>query len=167
MDSFKKLAGVKTLLIDDNKIVRDTLALAFAYKKCFIEAVASAEAGLRAIEREHFDVIICDFSLPGINGVEFFQQAVRSHPNAIRILISGYGHDETIAEAFEAGVHEFMKKPFSLTALADQLAPHVDRYLAAKRDRPEFDEKKNELKGNRTIPPGVREELSLYRLNPV
>jgi DNA-binding NtrC family response regulator len=127
MDSFKKLAGLKTLLIDDNQIVRDTLTLAWAYKKCFIKAVATAEAGLRALETEHFNVIICDFRLPGINGVEFFKRAVQSHPDTIRVLISGYGNEETIAEAFEAGVHEFVKKPFSLTSFVDQLIPHVDK----------------------------------------
>lgn len=166
MDSFKKLAGLKTLLIDDNQIIRDTLPLAWAYKKCFMKAVATAEAGLRTLKREHFDVIICDFSLPGINGVEFYKQAIQSHPDAIRVLISGYGNEETIAEAFEVGVHEFIKKPFSLTEFLDKLAPHVDKYLAGKRERPEPAENKTVFKCNKTIPPGVKEERSSYRLNP-
>jgi len=166
MDSFRKLAGVKTLLIDDNQIVRDTLTLAFSYKKCFIKAVATAEAGLRALEKEHFDVIICDFRLPGINGVEFFKRAMQSHPDTIRVLISGYGNEETIAEAFEVSVHEFMKKPFSLTEFVDQLIPHVDKYLAGKHDRPDTAEKKTVFKCNQTIPPGVEEKLSIYRLYP-
>ena len=166
MDSFKKLAGLKTLLIDDNQIVRDTLTLAWSYKKCFIKAVATAEAGLRALETEHFDVIICDFRLPGINGVEFFKRALQSQPDTIRVLISGYGSEKIIAEAFEVGVHEFMKKPFSLTALVGQLVSHVDKYLAGKRDRPEPVEKNNGFKCNRTTPPGVKDELSIYRPNP-
>ena len=103
MDSFKKLAGLKTLLIDDNQIVRDTLILAWVYKKCFIQAVASAEAGLSTLEKEHFDVIICDLRLPGINGVEFLKQAIQSHPDTIRVLFSGYGSEEIVAEAFEMG----------------------------------------------------------------
>ena len=165
MDSFRKLASVKTLLIDDNKIVRDTLSMFFANKKCFIKSVATAEAGLDALETEHFDVIICDFRLPGINGVEFFKQAIQTHPDTIRVLISGYGNEETIAEAFDVGVHEFMKKPFSLISFVDRLIPHIDKYLAGKPDRPEPAEKKTDFKCNKTIPPGVKEELSIYRLN--
>lgn len=166
MDSFRKLAGVKTLLIDDNKIVRDTLTMFFANKKCFIKAVATAEAGLRALEREHFDVIICDFRLPGINGIEFFKQAIQTHPDTIRVLISGYGNEETIAEAFDVGVHEFLKKPFSLISFVDRLIPHIDKYLAGKLDRPEPVEKPPGYECNKSIPPGVKEELSIYRLNP-
>ena len=165
MDSFRKLASVKTLLIDDNKIVRDTLTLAFGHKNCFIKAVATAEAGLRALEREHFDVIICDFRLPGINGVEFFKQAIQSHPDTIRVLISGYGNEETIAEAFDVGVHEFMKKPFSLISFVDRLIPHIDKYLAGKFDHPEPAENTTGFKSSKTIPPGVKEELAVYRLN--
>jgi DNA-binding NtrC family response regulator len=166
MDSFRKLAGLKTLLIDDNKIVRDTLTMFFTNKKCFIEAVATAEAGLRALEREHFDVIICDFRLPGINGVEFFKQAIQSHPDTIRVLISGYGNEETIAEALDMGVHEFMKKPFSPISFVDRLRPYIDKYLAGKFDGPEPVEKSPVYKCNKTKPPGVKEELSIYRLIP-
>ena len=166
MDSFRKLAGLKTLLIDDNKIVRDTLTMVFAHKKCDIKAVTTAEAGLRALAAEHFDVIICDFRLPGIDGVEFFKQTAQTHPNTIRVLISGYGNEETIAEPFDAGVHEFMKKPFSFISFVDRLIPHIDKYLAAKLDRPEPVEKKTGYKCSKTIPPGVKEDLSIYRLIP-
>lgn len=153
MDSFKKLAGLKTLLIDDNELVRDTLTMVFAFKKCFITAVASAEEGLRALEGERFDIIICDFRLPGINGVEFFQQAVKSHPHTVRVLISGYGNDEAIAKAFEVGVHEFMKKPFSLMAFVEQLGPHVDNYLAGKLNHPKPTGKKQHLKAKKNCRP--------------
>ena len=164
MDSFRKLAGLKTLLIDDNQLVRDTLTLAFRYKNCYIKAVATAEAGLRALEKEHFDVIVCDFRLPSLNGVAFFKQAIRSHPDSIRVLISGYGNEETIAAAIDAGVHEFVKKPFSLNTFVDRLKPHVDKYLAGKRDRPDSVEKKTAFKCRKTRPPGVKEEFSIYRL---
>lgn len=142
MDSFKKLACLKTLLIDDDEVVRDTLTMFFAYKKCSIKAVASAEAGLRALEGERFDIIICDFRLPGINGVEFFRQIIKVHPDTVRVLISGYANEEIITEANEGGVHEFMKKPFSLIELLEKLIPHVDKYLAEKLNLPQPTPKK-------------------------
>lgn len=151
MHPFSKLKGLKTLLIDDDEIIRDTLTMVYAFNKCFIKAVATAEEGLRALEGERFDIIICDFRLPGINGVEFFQQMIKFHPDTVRVLISGYGNEETIAEASEVGVHEFMKKPFSLTAFVEQLIPHVDKYLAGKLNLPEPVKKKTVFKGKRTI----------------
>jgi len=129
MDSFKKLADLNTLLIDDNAVIRNTLTRVYAFYDCPIEAVATAEEGLRAMEGKYFDVIICDFHLPGINGVEFFRKLTDSHPQAVKVLISGSGNEEAIAGAFEAGVHEFLKKPFSLATFIERLTPHVDGYL--------------------------------------
>ena len=153
MDLFRKLTGLKTLLIDDNEIVRDTLAMVFAYKKCFIKAVATAEEGLRALEEEGFDIIICDFSLPGINGAEFFRRVMAAYPDTVKVLISGYADENTVAQALEMGVDAFLKKPFSLFALLEQLAPLAEKYQAAKGSRHHLHEKKTTFKINKKLKP--------------
>ena len=132
MDPFKKLEGLKTLLIEDNQIVRDTFTMVFAHKNCALKAVMNAEDGLRALEKERFDIIISDFRLPGINGVEFLKKAVDIQPHTVRVLITGYGNEEMINEVYRSGAHEFMQKPFSLNALLERLLPHIDKYNAAE-----------------------------------
>jgi DNA-binding NtrC family response regulator len=146
MDAFKKLAGLKTLLIDDNEIIRDTLTMVFAYKKCAIKAVATAEEGLATLRRERFDIIICDFGLPGINGAEFFRRVMASYPNTVKVLISGFAREDEVVEALEMGVGAFIKKPFSLIVLLEQLTPLVDKYQAANRNHRHPQEKKTTLK---------------------
>ena len=126
MNQFLILKKLKTLLIDDNVIVRDTVQMIFARKGCLIKAYETAEEGLQALEKERFDIIISDLKLPGIDGVEFFKRAMRSHPDTVRILISGYGDQSTISEAFEIGVHALISKPFSLTAFLEKLMPYVE-----------------------------------------
>ena len=128
MNQFLKLKNLKTLLIDDNVVVRDTLRMIFAQKGCPLKAYETAEEGLQALQNERFDIIISDLQLPGINGVEFFKQAMRFHPDTVRILISGYGDQTTISEAFEIGVHAFIKKPFSLTIFLEKLMPYVEEH---------------------------------------
>jgi DNA-binding NtrC family response regulator len=128
MNQFLKLKKLKTLLIDDNVTVRDTMRMIFAQKGCPLKAYETAEEGLQALERERYDIIISDLKLPGINGVEFFKRAMRSHPDTVRILISGYGDQSTVSEAFDIGVHAFIKKPFSLTIFLEQLMPHIEKY---------------------------------------
>jgi DNA-binding NtrC family response regulator len=71
---------------------------------------------------------------------------VEAHPQTIRVLISGNGNEETIMEASDIGVHEFMKKPFSLMAFSERLIQHVDRYLDEKPDGPGPSEKKRRIK---------------------
>ncbi len=75
MDPFRKLAKMKTLLVDDNELIRDALSLVFMNKGCFLQATETAEEGLRTLEKESFNIIISDLKLPGIDGLEFFRQA--------------------------------------------------------------------------------------------
>ena len=146
MDSFKKMAGMKTLLIDDSDVVRDTLTMVYAFKNCFIRAVSNAEDGFDALEQEHFDIIICDFKLPGINGVQFFERVIELYPDSVRVLISGYGNDEIISRATETGIHAFIEKPFSLIAFLERLGPLIDKYCCGELNPNSCGEKKTSFR---------------------
>ena len=127
MDLFQKITTLKTLLIDDNQTIRDAFQMAFEKKGCFLKAVESAEEGLYVLKNEKFDIIICDLRLPGIDGVEFFKQAILTHPKTVRVLISGYGNEKVVHEAFDIGVHAFLAKPFTLTALLEELTVQIEK----------------------------------------
>ena len=73
-------------------------------------------------------MIICDFSLPGISGTEFFRRIGAACPNTVKILISGFAGEKAVAEALEMGVDAFLKKPFSALALLELLTPQVARH---------------------------------------
>jgi DNA-binding NtrC family response regulator len=127
MNPFNELKRVKTLLVDDDELIRDALCMAFKNKGCFMRSAESAEEGLDAIKEEQFDVIISDFRLPGINGLDFLKLAAVTHPHAVNILITAYRDEYMLSEAIRVGVTEFIEKPFSVKVLVNLLA------LALKR----------------------------------
>jgi DNA-binding NtrC family response regulator len=127
MNPFNELKQVKTLLVDDDELIRDSLSIAFKNKGCFIRAAESAEEGLKAIKEEQFDIIISDFRLPGINGLDFLKLATVTHPNAVHILITAYRDEYMFSEAVRMGVAEFIQKPFSVKALVALLALSLKR----------------------------------------
>ena len=122
MNPFNELKRVKTLLVDDDELIRDALGMAFKNKGCFMRAAESAEEGLDAIKEEQFDVIISDFRLPGINGLDFLKLAAVTHPHAVNILITAYRDEYMFSEAIRVGVTEFIEKPFSVKVLVNLLA---------------------------------------------
>jgi DNA-binding NtrC family response regulator len=127
MNPFKELKQVKTLLVDDDELIRDALAMAFKNKGCFMRAAESAEEGLNAIKEDQFDVIISDYRLPGINGLDFLKLAAVTHPHAVNILITAYRDEYMFSEAIRMGVAEFIEKPFSVRTLAALLAVSLKR----------------------------------------
>ena len=122
MDPFSKIKKMKTLLIDDDELIRDSLSMVFLNKGCFLMAVESAEEGLCAIQKKQFDIIISDFILPGMNGIDFFKQAAINQTNTANVLIAGNISPKKLSEINEAKVNDFVQKPFSVTALAHTLA---------------------------------------------
>ncbi len=141
MDPFRKLIKLKTLLVDDDELIRDAFRLRFMNKGCFLKVTETAEEGLRALEKESFDIIISDLKLPGIDGLEFFRHATVSQPNTVKVLITAYGDENVIPRAFGIGVHEFIEKPFTIKKLIASLAMLVEKHNEmgnkADPDKPE------------------------------
>lgn len=133
MDRLPEFTKLTTLLVDDEQLIRDSLRLAYVNKGRFIKVVGSAEKALRILEKVSFDIIISDFKLPGLNGLEFLKQVRMSHPNTVTILISANGNDQVIESAYEIGVHDFLQKPFSLKTLWATLAMHVQKRNGGKK----------------------------------
>ena len=122
MNSFNELKKLKTLLVDDDELIRESLKMAFRAKGCAMRVAETAEEGLEAIAEEGFDIIISDYRLPGINGLEFIKQAAVIQPRAARFLITAYRDDHIISKAVRIGVNEFIEKPFSVKTLVALLA---------------------------------------------
>ena len=127
MNPFNELKQVKTLLVDDDEFIRDSLKIAFTNKGCYLRAAETAEEGLQAIKEEQFDIIISDFRLPGMNGLDFLKLATLTQPQAVNILITAYRDEYCFSEAIRIGVTEFIEKPFSVKALVALLALSLKR----------------------------------------
>ena len=125
MRAFNNLKKLKTLLVDDDELIRDSLRIAFQAKGCFMRTAESAEAGLKALEEEHFDIVISDFRLPGTNGLEFFKLAHVCLQDTITVLITAYRDKDISSEASKIGIHDFIEKPFSIGLLVQSLAELV------------------------------------------
>ena len=112
MDVFHKLKNKKILLIDDDEWIRDSLSLFFEAEGCRILALETAEEGIKELNRRTYDIIIADYRLPGIDGLEFLRQVKESHPAAVKILITAYSNEILVTEAKKIGIQDLIAKQF-------------------------------------------------------
>ncbi|UCD82290.1 MAG: response regulator [Desulfobacterales bacterium] len=113
MDIFSKLRNMKILLIDDDEWIRDSLSIFFEAEGCRIVSVETAEEGLEALRSQDYDIIITDYKLPGMDGIEFLRQIQGSQQNAKKVLITAYKSELVVEEAKKAGVQHLIAKPFT------------------------------------------------------
>ena len=119
--NYSPTLGNKILVIEDNAYVLEAFELIL--QSCGYEtfAVSTGEEALALIRKTPFDIIISDYRLPGMDGIDFFHQAKALTPNSTKILISAYGIEDIATKAGPAGVHFFFEKPFSIQTLIARL----------------------------------------------
>jgi CheY-like chemotaxis protein len=112
----------RILVIEDNDYVQEAFELTLQSSGLKALVVATAEEALEAVQHCSFDVIISDYRLPGMDGLEFFTVAAPCISTSTKVLISAYGFDDMGTDIRSAGVDHFVVKPFSIHRLLLQLA---------------------------------------------
>ena len=126
-NSYHKLKSLKTLLIDDDPFIRNSMELAFGQKGFPLRVVKTGEEGLRVLDQEAFDIVISDYRLPGMNGLDFFRQVISKNAKTIKVLISASVNHDAVATAYALGISDYLPKPFTLDALLATLVMHAKR----------------------------------------
>ena len=126
MDLFTKLKSMEILLIDDDEWIRDSLRLFFESEGCHLTALETAEEGMESLKSHNYDIIITDYRLPGMDGLEFLRKIRDTQPHAMKILITAYRSEKVIAEATGIGVHDFINKPFTTKSIEGSLSRLIE-----------------------------------------
>ncbi|MBN2532304.1 MAG: response regulator [Spirochaetales bacterium] len=117
--SIKPETTNRILVVDDEEILRN-LIVKFMKKEGY-EPIEASD-GKSAIELYRItnpQVVLSDVRMPGMDGITLLQKVKSIDPQAIFILMTGYGDEETVLEALRAGATNFFKKPFNFKEVSD------------------------------------------------
>ena len=118
----------KLLIVDDERNIRRSLERFF---QSLGHTVITAEGGPQAAELiagQPFDLILTDYKMAELNGLELIVEARRRQPSCLVILMTAYATVENAVAAMKAGAYDYVTKPFSL----DQIQHTVERALELK-----------------------------------
>jgi PAS domain S-box-containing protein len=118
-------AAGRVLLVDDDHLVRETLAAQLEAEGYFVLSVSGAEAALSQLgTTAQIDVLVTDLAMPGMNGLLLIQQAQRLRSGLPAILLSGYAEDATALAVGGAvsGSYSLLRKPVLGPQLAHRIA---------------------------------------------
>ena len=126
------------LLIDDDalflKAVVETLKR--GHRDIKIETATTAEQGLRLLGRQHFDAVISDFRMPGLNGMDVLKECAVACPGTPVILITGYRSAALEQTALSEGAYAVLEKPLHPDALISVVKEVILRAEMLKRCLP-------------------------------
>lgn len=122
------LKNQKILLVDDDQSIRLSLFYYFGKKCAFFGCRETAEQALEHLQKQAYDIVICDYRLPGMDGLSFFQELHRLEVPTLKVLITAFGNLELAIEAIKIGVHDFILKPFNAHTVEQSLLRLIEKH---------------------------------------
>ena len=117
-----KWEKARILLVDDDGPIRSSLRIFFEAEGYEFLGVESAEKGLEEVGRQHYDVIIADYRLPGMDGLEFLRTIRETHPQTKKIFTTAYAGRELFSEARQMGASGCIEKPLTVEKIEQFLS---------------------------------------------
>src|SRR6202167_6282029 len=148
----------KLLVVDDEKNIREVLGRFLSSREHKIAIAKSGREALDLVERDGaFDLVLSDWRMAEMNGLELLNEIKAKFPATIVILMTAYGTIQNAVAAMKGGAYDYVTKPFSL----DQIQHAVDRALEVKELRLENPGLRNSIDGVPLLTTGSPEFRSL------
>lgn len=109
----------KILIIEDEEPIRRVLVkiLTEENSEFVLSEAVDGKQGIKLINDEEFDLILCDIKMPKMDGLEVLEQAKKSGISTPFIMLTGHGNVETAVHAMKVGAYDFIPKPPDLNRL--------------------------------------------------
>ncbi len=122
LDQIKcKTMNERVLLLDDEKDFVEAMAERMRARGMEVTAITSPSEALKRARDESYDVIVMDFMMPEIDGLEAVKELKRINPDLQVILLTGYATVEKKIEAKNLGATDLVEKPADIDTLTDKI----------------------------------------------
>jgi len=113
MSSAKENKKYKILVVDDEPLIRESLYEILRIEGYHVQMAQSGKEALKFIDAKEYDIVVTDFKLPKMSGMDLLEALKKDHPRIEVILITGYGSIETAVEAMKKGAYDYITKPIN------------------------------------------------------
>lgn len=137
----------RVLIVDDEKFIRDILADFLGMEGYVVRTAEDGQAALSELTHAHYDLVISDLKMPRMGGIELLEQIGSAAPNALTVIMTGFGTVETAIDAMKRGAYDYILKPFKVEEVIHVVQRGLEKQrLAAENLR-------------------LKEALSLYKVS--
>jgi len=122
----------KILLVEDEAVVRESVRDWLMDDGYEVECAESGEEALKRIEKADFGVIVLDLRLPGVDGLQVFEQAKKLKPATKGVMITAYPSIETRDKARRLGLLDYLPKPFKVEDLEKTIKDALEEVVGKR-----------------------------------
>jgi DNA-binding NtrC family response regulator len=127
------MSSTKILIVDDELIMRESLAGWLERDGHLVQTSPSGEDALEKLKETRFDILLVDIKMEGMSGLDVLRHMKESDPDVAVVMITAYGSIPTAIEAMKNGAYDYMLKPFDPNELG-VLIEKIVRYQNQARE---------------------------------
>lgn len=120
------------LLIDDDDFIRKVLASVLEKAGYTVIDARDGETGLKLVDVKQPDVVITDYKMPGISGLEVLTELVRKQPGLPVVMLTAFGDVSLTIKAIQAGAYDFIEKPIKNRELLEVIHNAMQASIQSK-----------------------------------
>lgn len=115
----------RLLVVDDERGQCELVKKLLSDQGYEVDIADGGEAALELLERNPYELVVLDYQMPGMNGVELFRAARQVQPELVGVFLTAYADINTVFPAMDAGVERVLSKPVD----SRELLPLVEQFL--------------------------------------
>ncbi len=119
----------RIVLVDDEDMVTTSISAFLMLETDWdVESFTSPEAAIQHLEANVADVVVSDYLMPKVNGIQMLRRAKELHPAAARVLLTGHADKQSAIQAInDVGLYQYLEKPWDNSQLLLVLKSAVER----------------------------------------
>ncbi len=141
---------IKILVVDDERVVIRSVEMVLKAEGYDIEGASSGKDAILKMEQNNYNLVLTDLNMPEMDGITLIRWLRQQKPETGIVILTGYPSQETIKEALELGIIDYVPKPFTPAVLLDV----TQRAIEWLRKRGVVEEKPTE-----EFPPSMLDEI--------
>ncbi len=115
------------LVVDDEKVIRDMLADLLDMEGFHVRTAEDGSSALDELGRAHYDLVLSDLKMPKMGGIALLDQIGKVAPQAVTVIMTGFGTVETAIDAMKRGAYDYVLKPFKLEEVIHVVRRGIDK----------------------------------------
>ncbi|MDY6879666.1 MAG: sigma-54 dependent transcriptional regulator [Desulfatiglans sp.] len=127
------MRSTKILIVDDELIMRESLAGWLERDGHHVVKAESGEEALEKLKQTRFDILLVDIKMEGMSGLEVLKEVRKTDPDTVVVMITAYGSISTAIEAMKNGAYDYLLKPFD----PDELGVLIEKIVKHEAERRE------------------------------
>jgi len=115
------MPGSRVLLVDDETIFTKNMSKLLKNRGYQVTAVSSGDSAIQELERNHFDVIVLDLKMPGMDGITTLKEIMKLGLFSETLVLTGHGSIDSALEAMKLGAYDYLTKPCEIDELVAKI----------------------------------------------